>query len=342
MHIRALQLCLRPGGVAAHGIGRSDQCQPVVHAAGRLHQLRGGQVFQRHHGAGREVDEVVAPVRLARQHSADAQAAFAEQQVIADLQAERIQHGRLGPDLSMPGAVRNRLFLQRWRHAPWTSDWVWLGRTCRDGSSCAGRSFCPCGAFTCLAAGACGRCWLHHPQRPAQGISGTHRLEHDQPPGLALFRRGTRHGREGLRLDGGQAQRSGTLDKGGRSRLVAAHHHIATEHLRRIAQQGIVQPVGKETNRRQRCHRQQHGQHQHAQLTRAHIAPERAPAQAPEGNRRRGSCHRIRVSVIVKQLPQPTQEPGQSGRKQPLTARPRSAAMPRQFFRSGRPCLSGQ
>jgi hypothetical protein len=53
--------------------------------------------------------------------------------------------------------------------------------------------------------------------------------------------------------------------------------------LPRIALQAALQPVGKEADRRERGHGQQHGNDQETQLASAQIAPEGAPAKAKGG-----------------------------------------------------------
>ena len=240
--LRFGKLCPRPITKRAHIRSTTHQRHTVMHAAGGLHQLRGGQVIGMHQHTRRKADKAAATVWLLCEHAADAQGRLPQQQSITKLQLQRLQQRRFYPNLT---------WLRRLRAAL-----VWLRGL-------------PVGVVT-------------HAQTAPQRVARAHCLERNQPPRTTSGLLGARHRRESLCTRTAQTQRPCLLGKHSGQRLVAAHHHIAPEQLRRIALQSASQPIGKKRDRRQSSHCQQHRNHQQAQLARAYIAPQGTPAQTPK------------------------------------------------------------
>ena len=76
---------------------RRGHGQPVGHAAGRLHQAGGGEVRLVQHHARCEAHEAGAAIGLDDDQARDLQRRVAQQQIVARLQRQRIQHRRIGP-----------------------------------------------------------------------------------------------------------------------------------------------------------------------------------------------------------------------------------------------------
>ncbi|MNT05097.1 hypothetical protein D3C72_1397060 [compost metagenome] len=101
----AAQLALLDGGVgpfgeALHGGVVARHGVAVAHAAGRLHEAGARHVGLVEHHARRKAHEARAPVGLQRDHAAHAQAGVAQQQRVADLQAQRVEQRGIDPDLA--------------------------------------------------------------------------------------------------------------------------------------------------------------------------------------------------------------------------------------------------
>ena len=141
--------------------------------------------------------------------------------------------------------------------------------------------------------------WLRgHLQTATQRIAGIHTLEGHQLARPALRVTGARHGREGQRRAAAQALFGRLLPETLGRGVVAHHHHVTAEQLQRVALQAALQSVREEAHRRERGDRQGHRDDQQPQLARAHIAPQRSPAQCPCGNRAAcGACRHVSLSL---------------------------------------------
>ena len=264
----------RPIGIAAHGAGGAHQRQAIVHAAGGLNQLGRGQIRFVHQHPWRKADQAAAPVRLLRQHVRNAQGRVAQPKRVAHLQPQGFEQGGFYPHLARLWRLRDGYI----SHAvgPIVSH---LRRRTSTG--------CRCWIVRCIL-----RCLFRHSphtQCAAQRIGVAYRLEIHQPPGSAFFFRRARHGGKGLRRGGLQPLLGCLGGKAGRQRVVATHHQISSEQLRRIAAQHGIQPIREKGHGRQGGHRQGKRHEQQPQFARAHIAPQRAPSQAPESGRGRKS-----------------------------------------------------
>jgi hypothetical protein len=168
---------------------------------------------------------------------------------------------------------------------------------------------------------------LAHRQLAPQRIAGRHGLEGDELAGAALRVGRPPHGRKTHRLSRAQAERARLfLEHGGR-RVVAGHHGVATEQLARIALQPALDPVGKKAHRRQRRHRQRHRDDQQAQVARAQVAPQAAPAQGPD----RGSVKGVHGRYLSACGEHPCAAPalGACQSAQPAPDRPKPATSAR-------------
>ena len=100
-HLWLVGLSLRPRQKLAHGCVAARHGHAPAHAAGRLHQARRGQVGHVHHHARRKTHEARAPVGLAGDGGADAQAALAQAQLLADLHIQGFEQSRIDPNLAL-------------------------------------------------------------------------------------------------------------------------------------------------------------------------------------------------------------------------------------------------
>ena len=98
--IARLDLFLRPVGVACHGRIRARHREPVIEAAGRLHQPGRDQIRLGHHHARRKTHEARTTIRLGHQHLGDAQRGIPQQERIAHPQLQGIEQGPIDPDLT--------------------------------------------------------------------------------------------------------------------------------------------------------------------------------------------------------------------------------------------------
>ncbi len=98
--ITPLDLVLGPLNIGAHrrlARTRRRHGEAVGHAAGRLDQPGGRQVGLVQQHARHEAEEAGAAVRLDDQHTRDLQAGIAEQQRIANLEAQGAEDRRIDP-----------------------------------------------------------------------------------------------------------------------------------------------------------------------------------------------------------------------------------------------------
>ena len=121
-------------------------------------------------------------------------------------------------------------------------------------------------------------------QLAAQGVARGHAFECHQAAGATVGFFGAGHGGKVQRLAAGQAPGLGLGSERGGRRLIAGHHHIAAQQLRRIALQACIQAIGKKRHRTQRRHRQGDGSKHQAQATGAQVTQQAAPAQGEDRN----------------------------------------------------------
>ena len=137
-----------------------------------------------------------------------------------------------------------------------------------------------------------------HAQLAAQRIGVADRLDAHQSGRAALRRRGRGPCSESSPSSRSPGRaRAALATKIGRRRLVAGDDGVAAEHLARVARQAAVDAVGEEADRRQRRHRERHGDDEQAQLAGAKVAHQLAPAEPPR--RRRRAARRAHGSAVV-------------------------------------------
>jgi len=119
--VAVLHLLAGLGGELLHRAARllplADHREAVGDTAGRLDQRGGGQVRLRQHHPRREVQEAGAAIWLIGDLAGDPQRRVAQQQRIADLQAQRAQHARVDPDRAGGRRAHLATILQG-QHAP--------------------------------------------------------------------------------------------------------------------------------------------------------------------------------------------------------------------------------
>ncbi len=218
------------------GSGGACHGKAVGQAAGGLHQAGGGHIGLVEHHARRKAHEAGAPVGLDHDDAGDAQLRITEQQGVAHGQAQRLEQGRINPDLAARGDVARGL----------------LGRTRAHG----------------------------HGEGAAQRIAGLYAFQGHELAGTTLVVAGPPHGGKAHGSHALQAQGLGALDEGRGRGIVAGHHGIAAQKLQGIALQAALQAVGKKAHGGECGDGQGHGHDQEAQLARAQVAQQGAPAQA--------------------------------------------------------------
>ena len=101
--LRPAQIVLRSPFCAAPGVCLRSHGQSIGDAAGRLHQARGGQVGAVDHHARGKAHETRATIGLDGDDVRDMKARIAQQQSVAELQAQRLQQRRIDPGMAAFG-----------------------------------------------------------------------------------------------------------------------------------------------------------------------------------------------------------------------------------------------
>ena len=109
-------------------------------------------------------------------------------------------------------------------------------------------------------------------QAPAQRVALRHRLDFDQLRAQAIALPQTHHARKGTRFDHRQAPRPRLIRHLGIPRMIGNQQEIRPQQLIGLLLQRLAHPIGKETHRRQRCHRHHQRRYQQTQLPRPRVA----------------------------------------------------------------------